>query len=135
MHHVFRGKADLAETNSVIERASGFRPCLMRPPEGVLASGLVSAAHALDMTTVVWDVDPRDWSTPGTGAIHGNVTGNARSGSIAIMHDGGGNRCETLAALPGIIKNLRHRGYKLVTVTELLGGRMLYPKQPQPTPP
>lgn len=134
MHHAFRGKGDLADTNRVIERATGFRPCLMRPPDGVLASGLVSAARALQMTTVVWDVDPRDWSTPGTRAIYGNVTRNARSGSIAVMHDGGGNRSQTLAALPRIIKNLRHRGYQLVTVTELLGGTMIYPRQPSQPP-
>jgi len=135
MHHAFRGKGDLAETNRVIKRDSGFTPCLMRPPDGALVGGLVSAAHALHMTTVVWDVDPRDWSTPGSGAIYANVTGHARSGSIAVMHDGGGNRSQTLAALPRIIKNLRHRGYKLVTVTELLGGEFIYPQPQQPAQP
>jgi peptidoglycan/xylan/chitin deacetylase (PgdA/CDA1 family) len=54
------------------------------------------------------------------------VIDNARPGSIVEMHDGGGNRSETLAALPGIIDTLRSRGYQFVTVTQLLGQRLIY---------
>jgi peptidoglycan/xylan/chitin deacetylase (PgdA/CDA1 family) len=84
---------------------------------------------------VVWNVDPRDWATPGTDAIKGNVVGNVKPGSIVVMHDGGGPRGQTLAALPGIVAALRHRGYEFVTVSELLGNKMIYPgSQPQPSP-
>ena len=55
-----------------------------------------------------------------------NVVGHVRPGSIVVMHDGGGPRDETLAALPRIIDTLRGRGYRFATVTELLGGRIVY---------
>jgi peptidoglycan-N-acetylglucosamine deacetylase len=75
---------------------------------------------------VTWDVDPTDWSTPGSEAIYSRVVGAVQPGSIVLMHDGGGPRGETLAALPRIIETLRGRGYRFATVTELLGHRMIY---------
>ena len=66
--------------------------------------------------TVNWDVDPRDWATPGVSAITSNVIHNARNGSIVVMHDGGGNRSETIAALPAILSHFRRRGYRFVPV-------------------
>ena len=69
-------------------------------------------------------------STPGTGgcpagAIYNRVVGGAHPGAIVVMHDGGGNRAQTLAALPHIVSTLTARGYKLVTVTRLLGERFV----------
>jgi peptidoglycan/xylan/chitin deacetylase (PgdA/CDA1 family) len=78
------------------------------------------------MTTVIWDVDPTDWSTPGTGVIYSRVVGSTRPGSIVLMHDGGGNRSQTVAALPHIISTLRGRGYSFVTVTKLLHNRIIW---------
>ena len=61
-----------------------------------------------------------DYRQPGVAAIvHAAVSG-ARPGAIILMHDAGGNRTETIEALPKIIKALRARGYKLVTVPRLL---------------
>ena len=54
------------------------------------------------------------------------MVGNAHPGAIVIQHDGGGDRSETLAALPQEIDTLRHEGYQFVTVTELLGQRLIY---------
>jgi peptidoglycan/xylan/chitin deacetylase (PgdA/CDA1 family) len=78
------------------------------------------------MTTIGWDVDPRDWANPGTGAIVSSVLGSVRPGSIVVMHDGGGSRSQTLNALPPILRELRRRGYRAVTVTRLLGHRFTY---------
>jgi peptidoglycan/xylan/chitin deacetylase (PgdA/CDA1 family) len=58
--------------------------------------------------------------------IESNVIDNARPGAIVELHDGGGDRSETLHALPDIIATLRRKGYRFVTVTQLLGQRMLY---------
>ena len=121
----------LQETNRLIRRATGFRPCDFRPPDGAVNGALISRAHALHMTTVNWDVDPRDWATPGVGAIASNVIQNAHNGSIVVMHDGGGDRSQTVAALPAILSHFRHRGYLFVTVAELLGHHFSYPPQPQ----
>jgi peptidoglycan-N-acetylglucosamine deacetylase len=131
-HHVSNaGYSEIRATQHAIEHATGFTPCTFRPPNGVFNGGTVSAASKLGLTTVVWDIDPRDWSTPGVGAIKGNVVGNAKPGSIVVMHDGGGPRSQTLAALPGIVAALRHRGYEFVTVSELLGNEMTYSAAPQ----
>ena len=51
---------------------------------------------------------------------------NAHNGSIVVMHDGGGNRSETIAALPLILAHFRARGYRFVTVAELLGHHLIY---------
>jgi peptidoglycan/xylan/chitin deacetylase (PgdA/CDA1 family) len=77
------------------------------------------------MKNVLWNIDTVDWSTPGTGAIIARASA-AGAGSIVLMHDGGGPRGQTVAALPQIISNLRSRGLRLVTVTKLLGNRFFY---------
>jgi peptidoglycan/xylan/chitin deacetylase (PgdA/CDA1 family) len=129
-HELDPSSASLHETNRLIRRATGFRPCDFRPPDGSVNSSLISRAHAQHLVTVNWDVDPRDWATPGVSAIASNVIGNAHNGSIVVMHDGGGNRSETIAALPAILSHFRHRGYKFVTVAELLGHKFIYPPAP-----
>jgi len=64
-------------------------------------------------------VDSHDWEQPGVRKIVRNVVYSARPGSIILMHDGGGNRIQTVAALPYIIKALRKRGYAFVSLDEL----------------
>jgi peptidoglycan/xylan/chitin deacetylase (PgdA/CDA1 family) len=123
MHHTAGpSRDDIAATNRVIEKASGFKPCLFRPPGGYLPGSTAAGAHSLGMTSVIWDIDTRDWTGPGSGAIYSRAVA-AQRGSIVLMHDGGGDRSQTVAALPRIISTLRSRGYRLVTVTELIGGR------------
>jgi peptidoglycan-N-acetylglucosamine deacetylase len=80
----------------------------------------------MGFTTIQWDVDPQDWRRPGTDAIYANVVGHAHPGAIVLQHDGGGDRSETLAALPREIATLRSRGYRFETVTALLGQRLIY---------
>jgi peptidoglycan/xylan/chitin deacetylase (PgdA/CDA1 family) len=127
MNHVeFPDYAQIAGAAERISADTHFKPCLFRPPGGGVDGGIVATAGGLGMRTVNWDVDPRDWSSPGSGAIYANVVGHVGPGSIVVMHDGGGPRGETLAALPRIIDTLRGRGYRFATVTELLGGRLLY---------
>jgi peptidoglycan-N-acetylglucosamine deacetylase len=119
--------AQIDEAAAAIRNASGgFQPCLFRAPGGAVTPALISTARSLGFTTIQWDVDPRDWARPGTDAIYSNVVSNAHSGSIVIQHDGGGDRSETLAALPREIDTLRSEGYQFVTVTDLLGQRLIY---------
>ena len=126
-HHTeFPGYANIAPTTSLIEAATHFHPCLFRPPGGAVDASVIAAAAADGMRSITWDVDPADWSNPGSAAVYSRVVGAVRPGSIVLMHDGGGDRSGTLAALPRIIDALRARGYRFATVTELLGERMLY---------
>jgi peptidoglycan/xylan/chitin deacetylase (PgdA/CDA1 family) len=125
MHHsAFPSYADIAATAQRIKAATGFRPCLFRPPFGSFNSGTVANARRAGMSTIVWSVDPRDWSRPGTAAIYSRVVSATRPGAIVLMHDGGGDRSETVAALPRIIRTLKGRGYHLVIVSKLLGQPM-----------
>ena len=127
MNHVeLPGYDQIAGAAERITAYTHFRPCLFRPPGGAFDASVIGTAGSLGMRTINWDVDPRDWSLPGTEAIYSNIVSHAQSGSIVLMHDGGGPRGETLAALPRIIDNLRARGFGFTTVSELLGYRILY---------
>ena len=127
MHHVeYPGYSEIAGASARIEAITHFKPCLFRPPGGALNAGVIATAGSLGMRTITWNVDPRDWSLPGTGSIYNTIVSTTHPGSIVIMHDGGGNRSETLAALPRVIDTLRSRGYSFETVTQLLGYHMVY---------
>jgi peptidoglycan/xylan/chitin deacetylase (PgdA/CDA1 family) len=127
MNHVeYPGYDQIAGAAARIAAYTHFRPCLFRPPGGGVNADVVATAGGLGMRTINWDVDPQDWSLPGTEAIYSNIVSHARNGSIVLMHDGGGPRSETLAALPRIIDTLRARGFGFATVSELLGYRILY---------
>ncbi len=118
--------SQLERTARAIRRATGFTPCLWRPPYGDIDDQLDSLARRLGFLTIYWNIDPRDWSLPGTAAIERTVLSNARNGGIVEMHFGGGPRQETLHALPTIITKLRKRGYKFVTVTQMLRLKLIY---------
>jgi len=119
-------RGQLTSTMSAIRRISGYTPCVFRPPYGAYDSSVVATARSLGLATVIWNVDPTDWATPGTGAIQSRVLAQVRPGSIILSHDGGGPRGETLAAYPGIIHTLHARGYRIVTIPELLGFPPVY---------
>jgi peptidoglycan/xylan/chitin deacetylase (PgdA/CDA1 family) len=125
-HVELPGYAQIATAAERIKAYTGFQPCLFRPPGGAENSTVIATAGSLGMKTIIWDVDPRDWSLPGTSEIYSNIVANAKPGAIILMHDGGGPRDETLAALPDIIDTLRARGYGFETVSALLGDKMLY---------
>jgi len=127
-HGSLPGASDMATTNSIIKRATGFRPCLFRPPGGAVSSGVFSAAAQEKLKVVNWDVDTNDWKQPGSGSILSSIR-SARAGSIVLMHDGGGSRSQTIDALSAGIESLQRRGFELVTVTELLGNRFIYRPQ------
>lgn len=124
-HPILPSASELRRTNRTVKDTTGFRPCLFRPPYGAIDGRLAADAGAQKMKSILWDVDTNDWRTPGSGSIYSSIVG-AGSGSIVLMHDGGGYRSQTVAALGPAISNLRSRGYRLVTVSKLLGNRTIY---------
>ncbi len=121
-HETLPGRSSMEATNRAIRSVAGFEPCHFRPPGGAYNSSTISTARSLGMGTVNWDVDTRDWDgPPSSGTIYSRAISGGK-GSIVLMHDGGGPRANTVAALPKIIDNYRKRGYKMVTLTDLLGG-------------
>lgn len=113
-------QSQIINQTKAIARYGALFPRLFRPPYGDWNSTTISLLHRYQMLMVLWTVDTNDWQRPGTEAIIHRVLSGARPGAIVLMHDGGGDRSETVAALPTIIKDLRQRGYRLVTVPQLL---------------
>ncbi|WP_082220969.1 polysaccharide deacetylase family protein [Luteipulveratus halotolerans] len=86
------------------------RKCV-RPPYGATNDRIRSIISARGQRQVLWNIDTRDWSRPGTTTIYNRIVYNARPGRIVLMHDGGGDRSQTVAALDRALANLRSRGY------------------------
>jgi peptidoglycan/xylan/chitin deacetylase (PgdA/CDA1 family) len=103
-----------------IELVGGPRPVLFRPPYGSYDATTMRELHSLHLLMVLWSVDTDDYLQPGVPAIIQRALAGARPGAIILMHDAGGTRTQTIAALPTIIRDLRGRGFHLVTVPELL---------------
>lgn len=107
------------QTQAIAHYGAPF-PRLFRPPYGDWNSTTISLMRKYHMLMVLWTVDTNDWQLPGVPHIIHAVLAGARPGAIILMHDAGGDRSETAEALPTIIKDLRQRGYRLVTVPQLL---------------
>jgi peptidoglycan/xylan/chitin deacetylase (PgdA/CDA1 family) len=110
----------LFEQLARIELLGGPRPRLFRPPYGSFNATTIRQLHSLGQLMVLWSVDTSDYLQPGAAAIVHRVLVGARPGAIFLMHDGGGIRAQTIAALPDIIRGLRMRRFRLVTVPQLL---------------
>jgi peptidoglycan-N-acetylglucosamine deacetylase len=106
----------LHSASIAIQQATGTTPTVFRPPYGSTDQTVVDVASALGLTQVLWSVDTDDWQRPGTEAIVNAVLTHAHNGGVILMHDGGGDRSETVAALPQIITALQQRGFTFVTL-------------------
>ena len=96
------------------------KPNLFRPPYGAYNAQVTAEVAKKGMLTVLWDVDTNDYTQPTPQQIADVVIRDSQAGSIILMHDGGGPRASTVAALPLIIKGLRKRGFNMVTVPQML---------------
>ncbi|WP_354700746.1 hypothetical protein DSM112329_01033 [Paraconexibacter sp. AEG42_29] len=115
---------EIRMTQDVIKAATGgFVPCLLRPPFGAVNQRVIDELKAQRLANIIWTVNPADYRNPGSAAIKRTILAGTAPGAIIIDHDGGGNRSQTVKAMPGVIKALKARGYRFVTVTDLLGLR------------
>jgi peptidoglycan-N-acetylglucosamine deacetylase len=126
-------REQLYEQIARIELLDGPRPRLFRPPYGSYNATTMRELRRLHLLMVLWSVDTGDYLLPGVGAIVERALAGAHPGAILLMHDGGGDRSQTIAALPQIITKLRARGYQLVTVPQLLAADPPPAGQPLPT--
>jgi peptidoglycan/xylan/chitin deacetylase (PgdA/CDA1 family) len=113
--------AEIQRGQHAIVNALGLEPRWYRPAGGLTNAFVRSEAKRLGLRLVQWTVDPRDWSRPGTRTIARRVLDNVRPGSVILMHDGGGDRSQTVAALALVLKGLKARGYAMVTLSALYG--------------
>ncbi len=89
----------------------GPRSTCFRPPYGATNPKVRADISAAGMVQVLWDVDPRDWARPGTQAIVHNILTHAHRHNIVLLHDGGGDRSQTVAALDKVLPLLKAQGY------------------------
>jgi cellulose synthase/poly-beta-1,6-N-acetylglucosamine synthase-like glycosyltransferase/peptidoglycan/xylan/chitin deacetylase (PgdA/CDA1 family)/spore germination protein YaaH len=135
-----RTDLELNATQRAIESLIGRKTPLFRPPyeadaEPATADEVVPLARAKEMgyITIGEKIDPLDWDTAhGARAdqIAQRVLSGLGDGNIVLLHDGGGDRSQTVAALPQILAGLRQHGYRIVTISELMGRSRdrLFPK-------
>lgn len=133
-------------TVNAFHNALGSDACVWfwRPPYGDYNGTVVQEAQGYGLTTVMWDVDPSDWSRPGVNSIANRVLSAVHPGAIVLMHDGPALRDQTANALPLIVAGLQQRGLTPVTLPRLLAdshyagvhtiSAALRPPDPAPTP-
>lgn len=112
--------SQLVNTSDAIQSVTGTRPTIFRPPYGSFNRIVFAQALQQHLSTILWNNEAHDWATPGVSMIVYRILNLARNGGIILLHDGGGFRAQTVAALPIIIETLRQRGYTFVTIPKLL---------------
>ncbi len=125
-------RSQLRRTDDAIKSAIGKSPTLMRPPYGSITPRQKKWINQeLGYKVVLWDVDPLDWRRPGPSAVCNRIVKNTRAGSIVLAHD---IHPGTIDAMPCVLKELEEKGFKFVTVSELIGMETPLPPKPSPSP-
>ncbi|WP_220204054.1 polysaccharide deacetylase family protein [Reticulibacter mediterranei] len=117
--------SELSQAQNAVYNVTGTRPTIFRPPYGEYNTDVVSAASQLGMTVINWSAAASDWENPPPAAnvIASRILSAAENGAIFLLHEGGGDRSNTVAALPDIISGLQLRGFRLVTIPDMLAHR------------
>jgi peptidoglycan-N-acetylglucosamine deacetylase len=100
---------------AIVAATGGVRPLYYRAPGGNWDQRMTEEARRLGMVSLNWSVDPVDWSRPGVSRIVSAVLDGTGPGDVVLVHDGGGDRSQTLAALETILPTLLSRGYSFTT--------------------
>ena len=123
-----RVTAEITNTQDAIKDASGFTPTLLRPPYGAITARQREWIESqFGLNIILWSVDPFDWKRPGPSVITQRILSQTRPGAIILSHD---IHKQTVDAMPATLDGLLAKGYKFVTVTQLIAMN-----KPKPTPP
>jgi len=125
-------RSQLRRTDEAILNATGIHPKLLRPPYGSITARQKQWIHdEFGYEIILWDVDPLDWKRPGPTVIANRILKDTRAGSIVLSHD---IHPGTIEAMPATLAQLQEKGFKFVTVSELIA--MATPPSPKisPTP-
>lgn len=117
-------RQELSRTQEAIERLTGRRPTLMRPPQGRTDDTVSEISRELGLAQVLWSVTAKDYSTTDSALIRQRTLDGAGKDGIILLHD---IYDGTVPAVPGIIAELKKRGFTFVTVPQLLA-----PAKPEP---
>ncbi|MFN2541522.1 MAG: polysaccharide deacetylase family protein [Chthoniobacterales bacterium] len=122
-------RRQLQRTDDALKSATGRRPTLLRPPYGSLSARQKRWIHdEFGYWIILWDVDPLDWKRPGPAVVRSRIVKQTRPGSIVLSHD---IHPGTIEAMPAILDDLEAKGFKFVTVSELV--QMALPKGANPS--
>jgi peptidoglycan/xylan/chitin deacetylase (PgdA/CDA1 family) len=99
------------QTQIAIQQATGILPTCLRPPYGATDPTTFQMAEELGLDITLWTIDTQDWRRPGTEAIVEHILDSVVPGAIILMHDGGGERSQTIAALEQVLPQLAAQGY------------------------
>ncbi|WP_353855164.1 polysaccharide deacetylase family protein [Bacillus sp. Bos-x628] len=115
-------KQELKESAAHIASLQPSGPLLFRPPGGRLNMKSFRILTKQGYDVVMWSFtqDPKDWSRPGAHKIASRIIEHIQGGDIILLHDGGGNRKQTVEALKQVVPVLKKEGYQFVKVSELL---------------
>ena len=121
-------RSQLDRTKEVITAATGKPLIYMRPPYGALTKEQKKWVHEdLGYQIILWDVDPLDWKRPGPSIVEDRILQGTRNGSIILSHD---IHPGTVEAMPDTFDKLLAKGFKFVTVSELLALNQPVPEKP-----
>jgi peptidoglycan/xylan/chitin deacetylase (PgdA/CDA1 family) len=121
-------RSQLQRTDDAIKNATGNRPTLFRPPYGSITSREKQWIHnQFGYDIILWDVDPFDWKRPGPAVVRSRILKETRPGSIVLSHD---IHPGTIEAMSSTLDELQAKGFKFVTVSELIN--MATPVPPHP---
>jgi peptidoglycan/xylan/chitin deacetylase (PgdA/CDA1 family) len=123
-------RSQLQRTDEIIKNATGARPTLFRPPYGSITERQKRWIHdEFGYDIILWDVDPLDWKRPGPAVVRNRILKETRPGSIVLSHD---IHPGTIEAMPSTFDELQAKGFKFVTVSQLID--MATPVTPHPKP-
>lgn len=113
---------EIQKTSETIFEITGSHPVLFRPPGGYLNNDIIKEVADCDSKAVLWSwrQDTRDWACPSVDCIVSTVIENLRDGDIILFHDYNSGKSPTPEALEKILSELSQKGYKFVTVSELM---------------
>lgn len=124
-------RRQLWQTDEAIKSATGTRPTLLRPPYGSITEREKRWIHdEFGYQIVLWDVDPYDWKRPGPAVVRNRILQETRPGSIVLSHD---IHPGTIEAMPSTFDALQAKGFKFVTVSELIRAAAVEPSQTPPS--
>lgn len=111
---------EVKQMNQLIEKLTMIRPAYFRAPYNYMGPETVKAINDVGLIYVSWTFSVKDWEKPAPEVMVKDFNKKLIPGSIVLLHDGGGNRSNTVAALTGMIESAKKKGYRFVTLGELL---------------
>ena len=109
---------EINKTQNAIKDSSGYTPVLMRPPYGAITARQKDwIEKQFGLSVIIWSVDPFDWKRPGASVIEERILAGARPGAIVLSHD---IHKQTVDAMPATLDALAAKGFKFVTVSQLI---------------